>query len=101
MYEDSKEIITKNSSKFLNICKDIDYLKTDEYTPAKATSENMLFNFDMRNWTIIRFYITYNSKGLRLGELEFENWLIEILFSRSLIFPKDVETHENHFDLWR
>ena len=67
VYAQSKEPIKEDSPRLLDVCKDKDYLRTDEYALAKARSEDILFNSEKNNWTIIRPYITYNIKRLQLG----------------------------------
>lgn len=94
VYADSKEPITENSPRLLDACKDADYLKTDEYALAKARSENLLFESEHKNWTIIRPYITYNTRRLQLGGLELGTWLTAALSGRSLVLPRDVGMHE-------
>ena len=94
VYADSRKPITENSPRLLDVCKDADYLKTDEYALAKARSENILFDSGMENWTIIRPYITYNTNRLQLGGLELGTWLTAVLSGRPLVLPKDVGIHE-------
>ncbi len=52
VYADS-EIITENSPRLLDVCKDEEYLSTDEYALTKARQENVLFGSKNNNWTII------------------------------------------------
>lgn len=94
VYADSIKPITEDSPRLLDACRDADYLKTDEYALAKARSENILFESGMQNWTIIRPYITYNTKRLQLGGLELETWLTAALSGRPLVLPQDVGMHE-------
>lgn len=94
VYADSKEPITEDSPRLLDVCKDEDYLKTDEYALAKARSENVLFESEHKNWTIIRPYITYNTSRLQLGGLELGTWLTAALSGRPLVLPKDVSIHQ-------
>ena len=94
VYADSKEPITENSSRLLDVCKDMDYLETDEYALAKARSENVLFESEHKNWTIIRPYITYNTNRIQLGGLELGTWLAAALNDRPLVLPKDVGKHQ-------
>lgn len=94
VYADSVEPVTENSPRLLDVCRDADYLRTDEYALAKARSENVLFNSRMRNWTIIRPYITYNTKRIQLGGLELGTWLTAVLSGRPLVLPQDVGMHE-------
>lgn len=74
VYADSKVPIKEDSPRLLDVCKDEEYLKTDEYALAKARAEDVLFNSESKNWTIIRPYITYNTKRLQLGGLELGAW---------------------------
>ncbi len=90
VYADSKEPITEDSPRLLDICKDESYLKTDEYALAKAREENILFETDRKNWTIIRPYITYNTERLQLGTLEKDVWLYRGLQGKQILLPKDI-----------
>lgn len=94
VYANSRKPITENSPRLLDVCKDTDYLKTDEYALAKARSENVLFESAHKNWTIIRPYITYNTRKLQLGGLELGIWLVAALSGRPLVLPKDVGMHQ-------
>lgn len=94
VYADSKDPITEKSPRLLDVCKDIGYLKTDEYALAKARSENILFDSNGDNWTIIRPYITYNVERLQLGAIEKDVWLYRALNSRSVPLPQDVAQHQ-------
>lgn len=94
VYAESKEAITENSARLLDVCKDEEYLKTDEYALAKARSENVLFESEYKNWTIIRPYITYNTRRLQLSGLELGTWLTAVLSGRPLVLPKDVGMHQ-------
>lgn len=93
VYADSKTPITENSPRLLDVCKDEEYLKTDEYALAKAREENILFESKFKNWTIIRPYITYSENRLQLGVHEKENWLFTALNAHALVFSKDIAKH--------
>lgn len=90
VYADSVTPITEDSPRLLDVCRDKDYLKTDEYALAKAREENVLFESSRKNWTIIRPYITYNSSKLQLGGYEKQVWLYRALHGRSIPLPKDI-----------
>ena len=94
VYADSKKAITEDSPRILDVCKNKEYLKTGEYALTKARSEDILFNSVNKNWTIIRPYITYNTKRLQLGGLELETWLFAALSGKPIVLPKDVGAHE-------
>lgn len=90
VYADSKVPIKEDAPRLLDICKDSEYLNSDEYALSKARSENVLFNSGKKNWTIIRPYITYNVKRLQLGGIELTTWLNAALSGRPLVIPKDI-----------
>ncbi|MEY0590087.1 NAD-dependent epimerase/dehydratase family protein [Providencia manganoxydans] len=92
VYADSTNPITENSLRLLDAIKDSDYLKTDEYALTKARQENLLFDSNSKNWTIIRPYITYDDERLQLGVLEKEDWLYRALHGRSIVTAKDIQT---------
>lgn len=90
VYADSKKPITESSPRLLDVCHDIDYLKTDEYALSKAREENVLLESEHKNWTIIRPYITYSEIRLQLGVLEKDYWLYQALHDRTIVFSKDI-----------
>ena len=69
---------------------DVEFLSTDEYSIDKARQENLLFELKEKNWTIIRFYITYAENRLQLGNLEKENWLGRIINGKKVLFSTDM-----------
>lgn len=89
-YADSSVAIREDSPRLVDVCKDPEYLATDEYGLAKGKEENLLFNSKKKNWTIIRPYITYNAYRLQLGVYEKENWLRRALEGRTVVFPEDI-----------
>lgn len=91
-YSNIDKIITENTPRLLDVCKDIEYLSTDEYALFKGREENLLFKSGLRNWTIIRPYITYSEKRLQLGVFEKEEWLYRALHGRSIVFSEDIAT---------
>jgi nucleoside-diphosphate-sugar epimerase len=94
VYADSDVPITEETPRLLDVCKDSVYLKTDEYALAKAREENVLFDGNQKNWTIIRPYITYNVERLQLGAIEKDLWLYRAWHGRSIPLPKDVAVHQ-------
>ena len=76
VYAESKGEIIEDSPRLLDVCKDEDYLATDEYTLKKTHQEDVLRESGYLNWTIIRPYITYSEEWLLLSPLEKECWLI-------------------------
>lgn len=90
VYADSEDLITEESPRWLDVCKDSEYLKTDEYALSKAREENILKDSIYRNWTIIRPYITYSESRLQLGVMEKEAWLYRCVHGRTIVFSKDI-----------
>ena len=90
VYSQSEAPIIEDTPRLLDVCKDEEYLKTNEYALAKAREENLLFNSGKKNFTIIRPTITYNTHRLQLGVLEKENWLYRALHGRSIVFSEDI-----------
>lgn len=90
VYASSTSPLIESSPRLLDVCKDKTYLATDEYALAKAREEDILINSGKNNWTIIRPYITYNSRRIQLGVYEKENWLYRAMKGRSIIFPLDI-----------
>lgn len=90
VYADSEEPISECSPRLLDVCKNADYLKTDEYALSKAREENVLLELEHKNWTIIRPYITYSEIRLQLGVLEKDYWLYQALHDRTIVFSKDI-----------
>lgn len=82
--------ITEESPRLLDVCKDEEYLATDEYALAKARQEDLLKASGKNNWTIIRPSITYNDYRLQLGAFDKEGWLYRALHGRSIVMSKDV-----------
>lgn len=90
VYAESKTPITEETPRLLDICKDEEYLATEEYALAKAREENVLFAAKQKNWTIVRPSVTYNSHRLQLGCYELEDWLYRALNGRPVVFFEDL-----------
>lgn len=82
--------ITECSPRLLEVCRDAEYLQTDEYALAKARQENLLIESGQANWTIVRPYITYAEQRLQLGVLEKEGWLYRFLNGRTVVFDREM-----------
>ena len=86
----TKGVITEKSPRILDIISkngDIDY---EDYSITKALQENILFNHEKKNWTIIRPSLTYNNYHFPLGPLEKEQWLYRTLRGRNVVFSEDM-----------
>lgn len=90
VYAPSDGPITEESPRLLDICDDVDYLRSNEYAIAKAKEENIIINQKKRNWTIVRPSVTYNVGRLQLGCYEVDNWLPRLLNNRSIVFQRDL-----------
>lgn len=90
VYSNSDEDIHENSIRLLDNSGDNLYLKSDEYALSKARQENLLFNSKLKNWTIVRPYITYGEMRLQLGVLEKEQWLYRAIKGRKIIFSEEM-----------
>lgn len=88
VYANSNNRLTEESERLLDVIDDPTYLETNEYALKKAREENILKESDFKNWTIVRPYITYNSKRLQLGTLEKEFWLRRALHGKTVVLTK-------------
>lgn len=89
-YSNIDKSITETTPRLLDVCRDVEYLSTDEYALFKGREEDLLFKSDLKNWTIIRPYITYSENRLQLGAFEKEEWLYRALHGRSIVFSEDI-----------
>jgi nucleoside-diphosphate-sugar epimerase len=92
VYANSDKPITEDSPRLLDVSLDNEFLSTDEYSLSKARQENLLFDSHLKNWTIIRPYITYSDERLQLGVLEKEAWLYRALHKRPIVFSTEINT---------
>ncbi|MEI8611101.1 NAD-dependent epimerase/dehydratase family protein [Enterovibrio sp. Hal110] len=90
VYSGSDQPITEESTRLIDASEDMDFLKTDEYSLAKARQENLLSETEYKNWTVVRPYITYSEQRLQLGVLEKEEWLYRALNGRTIVFSKEI-----------
>lgn len=90
VYAESESALTEASPRLLETSDDDNFLKSDEYSLAKARQEDILRNCGRKNWTIIRPYITYSSIRLQLGTYEKEKWLFRALTGRPIVFSKEL-----------
>ena len=90
VYDDCNENISENHLRLLDTSVDQEFLSSEEYSLIKAKQENYLFSSKMRNWTIVRPYITYDTYRLQLGNLEKETWLYRALQGKTICLSKDM-----------
>ena len=94
VFDITTEKITEKTPRILDVTKDEEFLKTDDYSLTKARQEDLLFNNEKKNWTIIRPSLTYNNRHFPLGPLEKEQWLYRSLHGRSIVFSEDMKNVE-------
>lgn len=93
VYAQSNSLITEESPRLLDVCKDEEYLATDDYALTKARQEDILYKSNYKNWTIIRPYITFSEIRLQLGVFEKEDWLFRALRGEAIVFSRDIAPH--------
>lgn len=90
VYAYSKEPLTEESPRLLDVIEDKDYLATDEYALTKARQEDLLIGSGKNNWTIIRPYVTFSEIRLQLSATEKEYWLWGALNGKSILYSHDL-----------
>lgn len=90
VYAESEVPITENSPMLSDVCRDEEYLHTDEYALSKAREEKILRTASQKNWTILRPYITYGRNRLQLEGMEKEEWLYRAIHGRSVLVSRDI-----------
>jgi nucleoside-diphosphate-sugar epimerase len=90
VYADSQKKLTEESTRLLDVSKDVDFLETDEYSLTKARQEDLLRKSNKNNWTIIRPYITYSENRLQLGVFEKEEWLHRALQGKKIVIAEEI-----------
>ena len=83
-------LLTENSPLLIDICKDKEYLKTDEYALAKGREERILKNSSYVNYTIVRPSITFSRSRFQIGTLEASSIIPRTIKKQPLMLPKDM-----------
>lgn len=99
VYAQSDDIISEDSPRILDVCKDVEYLSKDSYDLAKARQEDILIHSGYKNWTIFRPSLTYNDRRLQFTIFELNEWIYRVLDGNSIIFPsemRDIVTTMTH-----
>lgn len=89
-FANSDELLLETSPQLLDVCRDEDFLKTDNYALAKARQERLIINYKEKNWTIIRPYLTYSEQRLQLGFFEQNSWLLRAISGCTIVFSEDL-----------
>ena len=90
VYANSDSPITEQSVRLLDSVSDGAYLSSGDYALTKAREEDVLLKQDLKNWTIVRPYITFGENRFQLGCMEKEGWLYRALQGRSVVFSHDI-----------
>ena len=90
VYDYSPIPLTEDSPRLLDKTTDKVFLSTNRYALRKAREEDMLNNSGLKNYTIIRPYITYSDRRLQLGICEKEDWLWRVLHDKEILFSERV-----------
>lgn len=90
VYADSETPIVESSARLLDVSRDQDYLKTDEYALTKARQENILKESSSKHWTVVRPAITYSEDRFQLGTMEANEFLHRALSGKQVIFPQEM-----------
>lgn len=90
VYNDSSKEINERSLRLIDSNSKINSYSPDDYSLIKAYQENLLLNNDLKNFTIVRPYITFNKDRLQLIHLEKEFWLQRLISNKELVLPREV-----------
>lgn len=90
VYANSKNAISEESPKLIDIIKNEEYLKGSDYSIEKCRLEDILQSSDYYNWTIVRPYITYSERRLQLGIYELSDWYYRVCHRRSIQISKNI-----------
>lgn len=90
VYSNCDEFINENTQLLMDSMIDEEYLKQNEYALEKNREEEYIRNYQNKNWTIIRPYITYNFNRIQFGAYEKEQWLYRVLNGKKVAIQKDM-----------
>lgn len=89
VFANSKPLV-ETSPRLLDVCKDLEYLMTDEYALSKAREEDLLRDSKRRNWTIVRPAITYSKERFQFGCLEADTVCYRSLHGLPVVIPHEM-----------
>lgn len=90
VYANSSDCLSESSPLIIDVCKDYQFLQTDDYALSKAREERIISDSKLLNWTIVRPYITYGYSRFQLGVFEKEDWLFRAINGRTIVFMNDI-----------
>lgn len=82
--------INEDSPRLLDVCRDKEYVASDEYAIAKAKEEDLFINSGKKNWIIVRPYITYGENTFQLSCIRKEFWLLRALKGKAIYFASEL-----------
>lgn len=94
VYADFDGFIDEDGPRLLDVCKDIDYINSNEYAIVKAKQENYFINGDKKNWIIVRPYITYGENTFQLSPIRKEFWLLRALKGKKIYIAEELLNKE-------
>ena len=59
------------------------------YHILKSNLDNIIFESEFKNWTMVRPYVTFNTKRLPLVTWPKEGWLYRVVKGKKVVLPKD------------
>ena len=91
IYANEDKLITENSPRLLDVSKDKEFLQeaADEYSLYKATGEDMFFESEYKNWSIIRPAITYSKFRFQLTILEAPVVIHRMVNNKKILLPQE------------
>lgn len=90
VYADAHGKVTESTPRLIDSDIEQEYKNSNEYAIVKCKEENILFNNPLKNWTIVRPYITFGEDRFQLGVFEKERWLYRALHGRSIFISEDI-----------
>lgn len=88
VYDDSPTPITENSSRLLDTSKDVFLVNSDDYSIQKARGENIVRNFQKKNWTIVRPAITYSLMRYPLVTMQSMATVVRAKLGKTVVLPE-------------
>lgn len=92
VFADSNGQITEGSAQLLDVCRDTEFLASDDYSLKKCRGEDILEQSVYENWTIVRPAITYSQKRAQLVTLELQHILAAMRENRPVLLPEAART---------